>query len=122
MEAHSCGCGRIAGLQREVLHRPPLNRGRRTHRAVRVHVALEVPVVGRIGKNQDSDRAALLRFFHFQAAKRAAVPHERDLAFDRHTHGLQSLVIGRRAVVHVNHLRIGVAARAVAMKRGELAA
>ena len=113
------GVDRIAGHVREEQHRSALNRRRRAHRPVGIHIARHVAVVARIGVDEHADGAAILRLLDLQPAERAAVANQRDLAFDRDAHARQAREVGRRAVVHVDDLALGAARRAVAVERRE---
>ena len=113
--------GRVAWLDRKVLHGTALNRRRRTHRSIRIDIPPHVAVICGIGVDQHADGTALLSFFDLQPAKRTAVANQRDLPLKRQAHGFQALVVGRRTVVDVDDLPARCTGSAVAMEGRELA-
>ena len=98
------GRQRIARIHRQVHHRAALRRAIAAPAARGVDVALEEAVVARIRVDQAADRAVLGRDLRLDAAPRAAVAGDDDLALDVDAAALELLVVGRDAVVDVDEL------------------
>jgi hypothetical protein len=84
---------------------------RRTIRSFREHVAVEVPVVARVGVDEATDRTVLVRERRLDAAPAVAVPRDDDFPFDADAERREPVVILRDAVVGVHewsgHVSIG---------------
>ena len=95
------------------LDAPALDRVGRAPRPIRVHHALLVAIVLRIGVDDHALGAVLLGEVHLDAAEAAAVAHDHDLAGDADAELVELRVILRQAVVHVDQLARHVAGRRV---------
>ena len=118
--AHS-GRERVAGIGRHVHHAAALGAVRRPVSALRINVAAIVAVVPRVGVNDAADGAVLGGYFGFDAAPRAAVACDDDLALHVDAHLGQTLVVGRDAVVDVDQLARDVAVDGVGVVDGQTA-
>lgn len=101
------GCRRVAGVERQCLHRSALDTGRLTSRAVRVR---QVPtrlrhlsVLLGVRVNQASHCAALRCAANFQPTERSTVPDERDGSLKRDAGVFQGDVVFPASEVGVDN-------------------
>src|SRR5688500_11517358 len=92
----------IANIQRHVHHAAALYPERRTEGALWINVALEIAVIARIGVDQATHGASLIRDLGLGAAPALAVARDHDPAFDADTLLFEDFVVFRDAVVDVN--------------------
>ena len=107
------GGERVAGEDGHVEDGAALGAEFGTPGALRIHVTLRVAVVSRIRVDQASDGAAFGGDLRLDAAPRAAVARDHDLAFDVDAAFGEHVVVARHAVVHVDELRGDVAIRRI---------
>ncbi len=96
--------GGVARILEHVLHRSALHPGIRAPRTVWILVPLEVPVIRRIGIDDDSGCSPLLRQVHLDPTKVHAVANQNDLARNADVQVLQPLEIFRPAVIRIHSL------------------
>ena len=102
---------RRRGVARKLEHVPDrsaLHTGIRPPRPIRIFISSPPAIVERIGVDNHSRRAMLLRNEFLHAAEVLAVAHQHDLAPHIDLQLLQLLEILRRAVVRINHLRLDI--------------
>ena len=102
---------RVARVVEDVLDRPALDRVRRAPRAVGIHGTLLEAVVRGVGVDQHSLGATDLGLLRLDAAERAAVADEHDLAGDADAELVELRVVLREPVVGVHHVCRHVAGR-----------
>src|SRR5215204_1477605 len=105
------GRQRIARIFKQVLDRATLTGSDRPPWSFWKHVALHVTVVSRIGIDDATDGAVILRHFRFHAAKGVAVTHDHDLAFHVNAGFLEIFVVVGQTVVRIDHWTSNVARR-----------
>ena len=113
---------RIARMDRHVHDAAALRAELRTIRSCRIDVASEVAIVFRVGIDQATDGAVLVRDLGLDATPAGAVARQYDLPFYADAELLQALEVGRHAVVHVNHFARDVAVTGVGVIKRRLVA
>ena len=89
-------------MHRHVHHAAALHAVLVAHRARRVHVPVEVPVIFRVGVDEAPDRAVLGGDLRLDAAPRPAVARDDDGAFHRDAQPVEHLVVLRAAVIDIH--------------------
>ena len=112
------GGERVAGILEHELDGSTLHRGRRPPRAMRIHVAAIVAVVGRIGVDQNPGRALLLRDVHLHAAEVPAITAENDLAVEVDAQLFQLRKVLGAAVIRIHRFAGHVSGRRRAIESG----
>lgn len=113
-------CQRIAGIDRHVGDRSALRSVLVAIGALRIHVALEIPIVARIGVDETADRPMLGGNLRLDAAPRSAVACDHDLAANLDAVLRQLVVILRNSVVDVHQLAGHVAVGRVGVEDRKL--
>ena len=113
---HSRRCG-IAGELEHVAHRSALHASIRPPRSLGILIAAPPAIVERIGIDDHSRRAMFLRDEFLHPAEVLAVANQDDLAAHIDLQLLQLLEIFRRAVVGIDHFRLGISRRRHAVER-----
>ena len=114
------GRQRITRIYLHLHHAAALRAEARTPRPARIRVALYIAVVAGIRINEAPDCPVFGRDFGFDAAPGAEVARDHDCALDGNPHALESLVVGRHAVVHVHERSRHIAVDRIRVVRGEL--
>jgi hypothetical protein len=102
------GRRRISGKLEHVSHRPALHAGIRPPGPIGIFIAAPPSIVKRIGVDDHARRAVFLRYENFHSTKILPIAHQHDLAADIDLQFFQLFEILRRAVVGVDHVRLGV--------------
>ncbi len=118
--AHA-GRERVAGVDGHVRDAAALDALLRPEGALRVDLALEEPVVLRVGVDDASDGALLRGDLGLDAPPSAAVAGDDDLPLHVDAEALETLVVFRDAVVHVDERRGDVAVDRVGVVASEAA-
>ena len=100
---------RIAGIHGHVHHAAALHAVFRAERTVGIDLSLRVAVVLRVGIDQATHRAVLVRDLRLDAAPRAAIAHDDDRALHGNPTAIQLVVVCRYAVVRIDQRRGHVA-------------
>ena len=110
----------IPGIERHVHDAAPLHAVSGAPRSLGEHVAGLIPVVARVRVDEAPQRAVLGCHLRLDAAPGPAVTGDHDRPFYRHAQAVQSLIVGRDAVVHVHERSRDVAVGRVGVVGGEL--
>src|SRR6185312_4813634 len=90
--------GWVAGINLHLRDRTTLNAFRRTRRALRIRIGMEVTIVARVGIDEATDGAVFVSQLRLQSAPATAVTDDHDLALDADAKPREFLVIVGHAV------------------------